>query len=214
MKKKSYIDISPMVSEKSAVFPGDKRFKRSISLSFKKGNHLLLSSITTTLHIGAHADAPNHYNKKGKSICERDLWPYFGCCQVIKVKTKPGARVLPKDLPKNFKITEERLLIRTDSFKNPNQWQKSFCSLSPDLVEFCASKGVKLIGIDTPSIDPADSKELESHKAVYKYDLSIIEGLTLLKVPNGKYLLTALPLAISGADASPVRAVLFPYSLV
>jgi arylformamidase len=69
-------------------------------------------------------------------------------------------------------------------------------------------QGVKLIGVDTPSVDPFDSHDLPSHRAFLRCDMAILEGLVLKDVPDGLYELIALPLRLVGFDASPVRAVL------
>ncbi len=196
-----------MISPKTAVFPGDVPFKSTASMSWEKGDHLQLSSMETTLHIGAHADASNHYHKDGKGIEARSLEPYFGPCQVIAVNLKAKERIYPKDILEN-KILAPRVLFKTLSFPNPDQWTSDFNSLSPELIEYLAQKSVTLIGIDTPSVDPEDSKKLESHQAIYKNQLCILEGLDLSKVNEGVYFLSALPLKIKDADASPVRAIL------
>lgn len=203
------IDISPPITEKIAVFPGDQAFRRKVALDFKQGHHLLLSSIESTVHLGAHTDGPNHYDPKGQGIGERSLDHYLGACQVIDVKLKPNERILPKHLGKT-KIIAPRVLFRTGSFPNPNQWRGDFNSLSPELVEFLADQGVITVGIDTPSIDPADSKGLESHQAVAKRNLAILEGIDLSRAKAKEYILIALPLRLMGLDASPVRAVLMP----
>lgn len=200
-------DISPVISAKTAVFPGDKNFTRSVALDFSKGDNLVLSSINTTLHIGAHADASNHYHKNGKGIEARDLKLYMGPCQVIEVKIPRGSRILPKDIAQ-CSLSAERILFKTNSFPNPDEWNSDFNSLSPELIEFLAAKKVKLVGLDTPSVDPQDSKALESHNAIFKYNLAILEGITLEQVNPGTYTLIALPLRIKDADASPVRAIL------
>jgi len=201
-------DISPLIHEKMATFPGDKSFARHVSMDFSRGDHLTLSSIESTLHIGAHADASNHYHKEGKGIEDRDLSLYLGPCQVIQVKIPPGERIKPEHLT-GVKIETTRILFRTDSFLDPNAWKNNFNSLSPELVEMLSAKyQIKLVGIDTPSVDPADSKSLETHSAIYACDMAILEGIILSQVPPGVYTLIALPLRIKNADASPVRAIL------
>jgi arylformamidase len=100
------------------------------------------------------------------------------------------------------------VLFKTRSFPNPDRWTSDFASLSPELIEKLAGQGVRLVGIDTPSIDPAEDKALESHQAVLRNDMAILEGIVLDDVAEGEYQLVALPLRIAGADASPVRAVL------
>ena len=205
MARKIY-DISPMIHEGIAVWPGDVKFEKQFSMRLSKGDNLDLGSIKTTLHVGAHADARSHYQPGGESVESMYLDAYIGECQVIKVGTPYGERILPRHLP--GKIKAPRILLGTDSFLNPDQFNENFCSLSPELVEFLAKQGVQLIGIDTPSVDPFDSKKLESHQALLKYNVVNLEGLVLNRVPDGLYFLSALPLKILGADASPVRAVL------
>jgi arylformamidase len=205
-------DITPTISERIGVFPGDVQFSRSKSLEMEKGHNIGLSSITSTLHLGAHADAPNHYLLGGKGIAERELTRYFGKCLVLKASVPRGVRVSKMHLGTEWQNTRawpaSRILIATDSFPNPDEWNSDFCSYDPALIEEWANAGVQLIGIDTPSIDPETSKDLPSHQMVAKHDLSILEGLVLTNVPEGLYTLMALPLKIEGADAAPVRAVL------
>jgi arylformamidase len=200
-------DISPEISSRTAVFPGDLAFRRDVHLDFKKGNHLLLSSIETTLHIGAHADAPNHYHAEGEGIAAVGLKPYLGACQVISVNTPRGERIQPEHLEGRI-VLAPRVLFKTDSFSDPNRWNSDFNSLSPELIHELADRGVILVGVDTPSIDPEDSKILESHRAVYQRRLAVLEGVVLERVPDGLYTLIALPLKLKDADAGPVRAVL------
>ena len=96
-----YIDISPVLRPSIAVFPGDTPFSRNINMSFKDGQHLDLSDVRTTLHVGAHTDAPSHYHGNGKTIEERNLSLYMGPCQVIR--TKKRARLTPEDLTDEIK---------------------------------------------------------------------------------------------------------------
>jgi arylformamidase len=205
-------DISPLISDRIAVFPGDQRFERLIAMDFTQGDHLALSAIRSTVHLGAHTDAPNHYHRDGKAIHERDLSYYIGRCQVISVSLPRGERIGLKHL-QGIKIEAPRVLFRTDSFPDPNQWNDDFNSFSPELIDELSRQGVVLIGIDTPSVDPADSKALEAHQAVYRNNLAILEGVVLGNVPDGIYTLSALPLRIEGGDASPVRAALISGNL-
>ncbi len=205
-------DISPLISENIAVFPGDQKFERKISMDFDKHDHLTLSSIQTSVHLGAHTDAPNHYHASGVGMSDRNLNYYLGECQVIHLVVAKGARIQISDL-KEKTISSKRILFQTNSFQNPDKWNNDFNSLSPELVHYLATKGVILIGIDTPSIDPADDKILKSHNAIFENDMAILEGIVLQEVPEARYILSALPLRILDADASPVRAILIEGSL-
>lgn len=199
-------DISPVISPRTAVFPGDQPFRREVALDFASGANLLLSAVHTTVHIGAHADAPNHYHPDGAPIDVRPLDRYFGACQVLRVGLPRGERIRVEHL--RAEVQAPRILFRTDSFPDPDRWNGDFNALSPALIEYLAAQGVVLAGIDTPSVDLADDKVLETHEAIYRSDLAILEGLVLNEVADGLYTLIALPLRIEGADAAPVRAAL------
>lgn len=204
---KEIYDISPLIDESIAVFPGDTPFQRQILMSQSQGDHLDLSSIKSTLHLGAHADALNHYAPNQPGIDHKDLRVYLGACQVIEVRTSFGQRISLFDFDIKS-IQRSRILFKTNSF-NPNVWREDFVALSPEVIHELADLGVILVGIDTPSIDPASSKHLESHKSILDRGISVLEGLVLDDVSEGEYQLIALPLRIKDADASPVRAILF-----
>lgn len=206
--KIDFIDISPIIKNDIAVFPGDTEFSREILLDFKKGHNLLLSTTKSTVHLGAHTDAPNHYHSDGEDISQRDLNYYFGDCQVITVDIERNERIYPEDI-KNVEIKAQRILFKTNSFPDPYNWNNDFNSLSPEIINYLVEKEVLLVGIDTPSIDPIDSKLLETHNAVYDNNLAVLEGIVLNNVEDGVYNLVCLPLNIKDCDASPVRAVLY-----
>jgi len=199
------LDISPLISKRLAVWPGDVPFSRFVSCAMARGDNLDLSSITTTLHLGAHADAPSHYLSAGAGMAEVDLSPYVGPCQVVQVSLPRGARIMRHHIGE---IRAPRVLFRTDSFPDPEHFNTDFNSLSPELIEHLYSQHCVLVGLDTPSVDPFDSKPLESHQALARTGMRNLEGLALDQVEPGLYTLIALPLKIEGADGSPVRAIL------
>lgn len=199
-------DITPTVSSKLAVFPGDTPYENSYLMSFSQGHQLSLSKIQSTVHIGAHADAPSHYHASGVSIEARDLNLYMGKTQVITVPEQRGHRIVVEDL--KTQIQAPRVLFKTGSFPDPYHWNGDFMALSVELIRYLAQLGVRLVGIDTPSVDLADDKLLEVHTEIYKTDLAILEGVVLDQVVDGIYDLVALPLKLQGAEAAPLRAIL------
>ncbi|HEV2719990.1 MAG TPA: cyclase family protein [Thermoanaerobaculia bacterium] len=201
------IDISPLLDASIAVWPGDVPFARTVSLDIEAGAHLTLSDIRSTLHAGAHADAPSHYAAGGGDIASRPLEVYIGQCIVLHVNVNRGDRIRPMHIAGKA-ITAPRVLFRTGTFPDPRNWNDDFASLSPEVIDVLHGHGVVLVGIDTPSVDPFESKELESHQALAEYDMANLEGLVLDHVAEGTYELIAAPLRIRGGDASPVRAVL------
>jgi arylformamidase len=177
-----------------------------VLLDIARGDNITLSTLRATVHLGAHADAPSHYARAAAAIHERSLEYYLGPCQVVRVVVAPGTRVSADMIA--LPIRAERVLIATGTFPDPERFTTDFAALSPDLVERLHEQGVKLIGIDTPSVDLFDSKDLPSHQMFLKHDMAILEGLVLNDVPEGLYELIALPLRLVDFDASPVRAIL------
>ena len=199
------IDISPLIDATLDVWPGDTPFVQTVNLDMNAGGNLTLSDVRTTVHVGAHADAPSHYVADGADIASRPLDFYIGRCVVMEVDVERGERIMPRHIRP---LSAPRVLLRTGTFPDPRRWNNDFASLSPELVDALHRRGVMLIGIETPSVDPFDSKALEAHQAFARNDMAILEGLVLDGVAEGEYELIALPLRIRGGDASPVRAVL------
>ena len=176
-------DISPPLGAATAVFPGDTPLRRDILLELEKGDAVTLSALSSTCHLGAHVDAPSHYDPGGASIGERPLEPFIGRCRVVRVQVAAGGLVTADQVrralasgpaaPADGQPDAERLLIATGTYPDPTEFRTDFAALSADLVDWLAEAGVRLVGIDTPSVDPADSKDLPAHQAVGRHDLNI-----------------------------------------
>jgi arylformamidase len=219
-------DITPPITPKLAVWPGDTPASREVLMDLAKGDNVTLSTLRATVHLGAHADGPNHYGKGAPAIDERALDFYLGPCQVIRVDVARAARITPAMLRDEMRhlpavggsdLTSRaerpihlppRILLATGTYPDPENWNGDFAALSVELIDFLHERGVIMVGIDTPSVDLFESKDLPAHKAILRHDMAILEGLVLKDVPEGIYELMALPLPLVGFDASPVRAVL------
>lgn len=199
-------DISPPVHEGAPVFPGDTPYRQRWAASITPGCPVNVSEITLSPHVGAHADAPLHYDAAGATIGNVDLTPYLGPCRVIHA-IAAGPLIEWEHLSHAANGMPPRVLVRTYQ-RAPDHWDARLAAYAPATIERLASLGVKLVGIDTASIDPADSKTLDSHQVIRRLDLRVLENLVLDEVPEGDYELIALPLKLVSADASPVRAVL------
>jgi arylformamidase len=201
-------DLTPPISERLQVWPGDTPPRREVLCDLKRGDNLTLSTLHATAHLGAHADAPSHYGADAPAIDRQPLDCYLGRCQVLRVPAARGARITEDMLP--GPVWAERVLLATGTYPDPEHFNEDFASLSPELVEWLHRQGVRLVGVDTPSVDPFDSKDLPAHRTFLRRGMAILEGLVLADVPEGLYELIALPLRLVGFDASPVRAVLRP----
>jgi arylformamidase len=199
-------DISPPVSSSTPAFPGDTTYQQRWSAEIGPGCPVNVSAITLSPHLGAHADAPLHYGKDAAAIGEVDLDPFLGACRVIHAIDK-GPLITPAHLQHAATDLPPRVLVRTCNTA-PRTWSDKFSAFAPETIAWLASLGVKLVGIDSQSVDPADSKTLDSHLQLLAHDMRVLENLVLDEVPAGDYELIALPLKLITACASPVRAVL------
>lgn len=198
-------DISPPVDEQAAVFPGDTPYSQRLHFSLAPHCPVNVNSITMSPHTGAHADAPLHYANGQASAGELDLAPYLGPCRVIHC-IDCGPLVLPAHIAHALENLPPRVLLRTA--RAASQSWASFTAVAQETLALLATKNIALVGIDTPSVDPATSQDLPSHHQLLAHGLRVLENLVLDDVPEGDYELIALPLRLMRADASPVRAIL------
>ena len=198
-------DISPPIDENAAVFPGDTAYSQRLHFELSPDCPVNVNSITLSPHTGAHADAPMHYANGGKAAGELDLTPYLGLCRVVHC-IDCGPLVLPEHIAHAMLGLPARILIRTAHVASQS-WA-SFTAIAPETMALLATKNVALIGIDTPSVDPATSQTLPCHQLLLTNNMRVLECLVLDDVPEGDYELIALPLKLMRADASPVRAIL------
>jgi arylformamidase len=200
-------DISPPVAVGAPVFPGDTPFALQWAARIGPGCPVNVSTVTLSPHTGAHADAPLHYGDEGDAIGAVALEPYLGRCRVIHAIGR-GPLVLMQHLAHALRDLPPRVLVRTYERMPQDRFDDALPAYAPETVAQLAELGVLLIGIDSASIDPASSKTLDSHQAVRRRGLRVLENLLLDAVPEGDYELIALPLKLTTACASPVRAVL------
>lgn len=198
-------DISQALRPGVPVWPGDTPFRQAGTWQMDDGSPVNVSALTMSTHTGAHADAPLHYASGAPDIASVDLAPYLGECLVVDARGA-GPLILPEHLPEL--AGAERVLFRTFAAFPHHAWEDETAAIAPATIDALAAAGVRLVGLDGPSIDPQTSKTMDAHLAVLRHDIRVLEGLVLDAVPPGRYELIALPLPIVGGDASPVRAVL------
>lgn len=205
------IDITPAITPRMNVWPGDTPLSREVVCELEKGATVTLSALRATVHLGAHADGPNHYGAGAGSVGEQPLRHYVGPVHLLDAPVARGSRVGIGDILGGLaQVRHPRVLIRTGTFPNFEAWNEDFAGLEPALIDALAARGVITIGVDTPSVDTQNSKDLPAHKAFLRHGIAIIEGLSLAGIAPGEYELIAPPLKLMEFDASPVRALLRP----
>ncbi|EJQ44400.1 MULTISPECIES: arylformamidase [Bacillus] len=208
MKTSQWIDISQPLNNDIATWPGDTPFSYEVSWSKEDSGSVNVGKLTMSIHTGTHIDAPFHFDNDGKKVLDLDIHVYVGAARVIDVS---GLESIGKKELERFKLEGvERLLLRTSSHGKAQEFPEKIPYLRADIADFLSSKGIRLIGVDVPSVDPLDDKELAAHHQLFKHGIHILENVVLDHVADGDYELIALPLALTDADGSPVRAVIRP----
>ncbi|MHB1956917.1 MAG: arylformamidase [Sulfobacillus sp.] len=208
---KHWIDVSQRIDGGTPVWPGDTPFTFSLTWTTLQSGSVNVGQVTMSTHTGTHVDAPFHFNDMGARTIELDLDLYIGLARVIFL---PQVNCISPDVLDAFDLSgAARLLIRTGAWTDIRVFPHAIPSVDPLLAPFLAEKGILLLGVDLPSVDALDSKELPAHHALANHGIQILEGLVLQDVLPGLYDLIALPLPLADGDGSPVRAVLRPRSI-
>jgi arylformamidase len=209
-------DISRTLSDDFAEWPGDEPFRYRATNEIAKGASVNLGAIAMSLHNGTHADAQLHFDTSGAPIEKASLEAYLGRATVVDLteafsKTMEKHLITREDLRAHAEeiAATSRLLVKTDRWSDSTVFPKKIPVIAADVPAWLQKNGVKLLGVDLPSMDELDSKSLQNHHALARAGIAIVESLDLTRVAPGIYNLAALPLKIAGADGAPVRAVLW-----
>ncbi|UZJ80084.1 arylformamidase [Fictibacillus sp. KU28468] len=200
------IDISMPLTTSIPTWPGDTPYSFELAWTKAESGSVNVGKVEMSTHTGTHIDAPYHFDSEGKRVLELDLEIYAGRAIVIDVTGKEV--IAPEDLADQPLDGLERVLLKTGSWQDRTVFPEKITYLDEELAAFLSEKGVRLIGVDVPSVDVLDSKALPTHHALRKNGINILEGIVLDDVEPGEYELIALPLPLKDADGSPVRAVL------
>jgi arylformamidase len=199
-------DISRRLENGMPVWPGDTEFNYKVSWTKEESGSVNVGTLTMSTHTGTHVDAPFHFDDNGKKIIDLDLDLYIGPVKVLNMTGKKSISV--EDLERTDFEGFERVIFRTLAWENPSVFPEVIPYIEADVAPFLAGKGVRLIGVDVPSVDSIDSKSLTAHHYLHANGIHILESLKLNDIEPGVYELIALPLPLVDADGSPVRAIL------
>lgn len=211
--KTKLIDISQTLRAGIPVWPGDTQYDSKTIWHIDEQCPVNVSWLHCSTHTGTHADAPYHYDQDGLMMEHVALDAYIGECQVIDLsqQTITDNQISLSDcqaLIDTKGACIERVLFKTYQHFPSQEWDENFISINHDLIGWLAQNGCILVGIDSPSLDPQNAKNLTAHNAIKQHGMAILEGLVFDQVCAGEYELIALPLKLASLDASPVRAIL------
>lgn len=201
-----WYDITIPLQEGVAHWPGDTPFHFEHVATIAAGDAVDVGSVSMSVHSGTHVDAPSHFRQGAPHSHEIDLAILVGPAYVVNAV---GHDLIGPELFAGLNFTSApRVLLHTGRWTDYGHFPETIPTLSAEAVAFLGGQGVVLLGMDLPSVDALDSKDLPMHHAIERSGMIVLEGLNLQNVPPGRYHLTALPLRLVGADASPVRALL------
>lgn len=200
------IDISQEIRADMLVYPDDPCFQSRTVSSFKQGSMCEVSELTIGSHCGTHIDAPLHMIPGGDSIEMMDLSCFIGPCRVITV----NAQVITEKMLYEHNIKAgERIIFRTDpqgGYYKEGRFNPAV--LSVRAAQYLSALPVKLVGIDSPTIENMEICDGEIHRMLLSKGIAVLEGLYLEYARKEHYELSALPLLLKGENGSPCRAVL------
>lgn len=201
-------DISISVSPSTPEWPGDTPWSCGWTATISNGSSVNLSSITGSPHVGTHADAPLHVRDGWPGSHELPLEAFYGPALVIDVSDLRGELSLDQVEPLIAGHQLERLILKTGSTVASGTFPDEWATLSESCARTLIGFGLRLLGVDAPSVDARESKSLAVHKMLFSGGAFILENLDLRRTPSGPYEIIALPVKMMSVDAAPVRAIL------
>lgn len=191
-------DITLPLSESLPVYPGDPPVTLQTLASVSDGAPYSLTKIAMGSHSGTHVDAPSHVLAEGSTVDHISTDRLIGPCHAASINCDMEISINHiEELQLPFGTT--RLIIRTTGAQG---------YLTRESAIRLVNRGIKLVGIDSPSVDAPASPDLPVHRALLEADVIIVENLALESIQPGPYWLACLPLKITGCDGAPARAVL------
>lgn len=200
-------DISVAIGEGTPEWPGDTPYSCRWTWEIARGDSVNVSEIRSSPHVGTHADAPIHVRDGWPASQELPLEPFLGRAFVLSVDPS-NSIIEPAHLASLPSGPVERLLLRSGRGIAAGTFPGSWPALSDASLRLLLDRGLRLLGVDSPSVDARTSTTLDLHKALFAGGAYNIENLDLRGIDDGEYELIALPLKILSADAAPVRALL------
>lgn len=180
------------------VFPGDPSPQKTVMMRIEDGDICNLSALNMCAHNGTHVDSPFHFYNDGKRIDEMDLDKMVGLCYVYTKDGELSAEEARNVIQKAKEADSEcakRLLFRGQTV------------VTEEAANVFAESGVCLVGNESQTVGPEEAPK-NVHLILLEKEVVLLEGIRLAHVAEGKYLLSAAPLNLGGADGSPCRAVL------
>lgn len=156
-------------------------------------------------HCGTHVDAPAHFVVGGRAVSDIPLDALVGECQVVHVEADADGAIRPEHLGA---LTGERVILDTGCSARLADDEEAYFRhhsyLHPDTATLLVELGIRLVGIDTPSVDRASNL---AHHILLGSDVVIVENLSNTAELPDQIRIVVAPLPLHAADGSPARVV-------
>src|SRR5437868_1697030 len=164
-------DISRPLTDDLAAWPGDTPFRYELSWQLSETCPVNVGAIVTSVHNGTHTDAPFHFAAKGATIDNLPLENYVGSAVVIDLAKKfsrnqPFVAISHLEHARSQIAETRRVLLKTNCFPDSKRFPEWIPVLKLEAIALLRDLRVLLIGVDVPSVDPADAKLLTNHHAL------------------------------------------------
>lgn len=206
--KPSFYDVTLTISDTIITWPTDPAVSIRKIKRISRGDSWNLSELTCGSHCGTHIDAPYHFDENGITIDRIPLDSLIGNATVFEIKNNEKIDV--EEIKSSEIENCKRVIFKTinsTSWKR-TEFNRDFVYITKEAATYLADIDVKLVGIDSLSVDKFDNMQGDVHRILMKKGIIIIEGLDLSMVKPGDFELIALPLKILDGDGSPARVVL------
>jgi arylformamidase len=203
-------DISVAFDATTPPWPGDTPVECGWSWEMQAGASVNVTRWTMSPHVGTHADAPVHVRRGAPGADRLPLAPFVGTAFVVDVHEVKDAITLDVLTALGVPTGIERLLLRTGQGVAGGAFPASWPTLDVETARTLVARGLRLLGVDAPSVDLRESKSLVVHHALFDGGAFVLENLDLREIASGTYELMALPIRTGAVDAAPARAFLRP----
>ncbi len=205
----NFIDLSHPLIHGAEAFPNDP--KLSIVPHGRIGTHQYnISQVVMGTHQGTHLDAMYHFFDDGRTLDQMPLDWFYGECFVLRIPKRPNAEITRADLePFEERLQPEaKILVETGWHRRFGEadFFKDFPSFTQEAARYLASRRIRLLGMDMPTIGK-DWLELHHILLASKVEIVVVEGLANLDRVPDRFLFIGFPLNFKGRDGSPIRAV-------
>jgi arylformamidase len=205
------LDLTREVRNDTKVFPGSP-LPKFITWTKMDVHNYDSEVIFMSTHTGTHMDAPSHFASNASTIDKISIERFISNAILIKLKKGSNQLITADEIKaSNVSIKQGDTIVLSTLWENEID-EDYFFSHSPGLAEDAAKylidKKVNAVCIDSPSIDRGSESSFAVHKLLLSNEILIVENLCNLDKLNCQYFtLIMMPLKLSGASGSPIRAI-------